>query len=71
MQADKDPFRMDKTAFSVVSRNEDPEDVEYWHSKTPSERLEAMELMRQVLYGYDPASERLQRFLEIAEFKIR
>jgi len=37
----------------------------YWHSRTPQERLWALELMRQEAYGYDRATARLQRVLEI------
>jgi len=29
--------------------------------------MEALELTRQIVYGYDPATTRLQRVLEIAE----
>ena len=29
--------------------------------------LQALELMRQIVYGYDPATARLQRVLEIAQ----
>lgn len=57
--------KMDKSAFSVVSLYEPSDEKEYWLSKTPQERLEAMELMRQIVYGYDPTTERLQRVLEI------
>jgi len=59
--------RMDKTALSVVSLDEADDDLEYWLSKTPLERLEALELTRQILYGYDPDTTRLQRVLTIAE----
>ena len=58
---------MDKTAFSVTTLFEKSGDKEYWLSKTPQERLEALELMRQINYGYDPTTARLQRVLEIAE----
>lgn len=58
---------MDKTAFSVASLHEPPDDLQYWLSKTPQERLEAVELTRQVLYGYNPATARLQPVFEIAE----
>ena len=44
-------------------------DKTYWHSKTPQERLEALELMRQINYGYNPTTERLQRVLEVDELK--
>ena len=41
----------------------------YWHSRTPQERLWALELMRQEAYGYNPATVSLQRILEIAQVK--
>ena len=41
----------------------------YWHSRTPQERLWALELMRQEAYGYNPATASLQRILEIAQVK--
>ena len=63
----RNPYKMDKTAFSVTTLFEKSGDKEYWLSKTPQERLEALELMRQINYGYDPTTARLQRVLEIAE----
>lgn len=65
-----DAFKMAKEKFSVLSSFEEAEaaDKAYWHSKTPQERLEALELMRQINYGYNPTTERLQRVLEIVEF---
>jgi hypothetical protein len=66
-----DQVRLDKTAFEVFSSFEeaDAADREYWHSRTPEERLQAVELMRQSAYGYDPATARLQRVLEIAQLE--
>jgi hypothetical protein len=66
---DKNQFpKLDKTAFSVVSSFEeaDRQDEEYWHSRTPLERLQHMEFLRMINYGYDSTA-RLQRVLEIAE----
>jgi len=31
--------------------------------------MEASELMRQIIYGYDPATTRLQRFFEVVELE--
>ena len=62
------PFRIDKTAISVASLGDDSDEKEYWLSKTPPERLAALEYMRQVAYGYDPDTERLQRVIEVIEF---
>ena len=56
-----------RTAFTVASALEESDEKSYWLSKTPCERLEAVELMRQILYGYDPSTTRLQRVLEIAQ----
>jgi hypothetical protein len=59
---------LDRTAFSVVSLDDaDNDEMEYWLSKTPYERLEALETLREIFYGYDPTTTRLQRILEIAE----
>ena len=43
------------------------QDRAYWLSKTIDERITALELLRQIHYGYDPATERLQRVLEVVE----
>ena len=66
-----DEVRLDKTAFEVFSSFEEAEaaDRAYWHSRTPEERLQAVELMRQSAYGYDPATARLQRVLEITQLE--
>ncbi len=63
--------KLDKTAFEVFSSFEEAEaaDRAYWHSRTPEERLQALELMRQSAYGYDQANARLQRVLEITQLK--
>jgi hypothetical protein len=49
-----------KTAFTVTSLDESDEKA-YWLSKAPYERLVAIEVMRQIIYGYDPSTTRLQR----------
>jgi hypothetical protein len=60
---------VNKSVFSIASLHDEPDEKAYWLSKTPLERLEALELMRQIIYGYDPSSARLQRVLEVAELK--
>jgi len=65
-----DKFEFPKVArdvFKVSSLFEPSDDKEYWLSKTPQERLEAVELMRQIVYGYDPSVTRLQKVLEIVQ----
>ena len=66
MESDPD-LRMNKTVFSVASLS-DPDDAPaYWLSKSPEERLRAMEVMRQIIYGYTHTSARLQRVLTVAK----
>jgi hypothetical protein len=66
MKTEEELMKVDRTAFVVTSLHESDE-KHYWLSKTPEERLQALELMRQIIYGYDSATARLQRVLEIAQ----
>lgn len=59
---------IDRNVIRVTAIDESDE-KEYWLVQTPEKRLEAMEMMRRVAYGYDENSARLQRVLEIAERK--
>ena len=65
----KDYLQFDRNSFSVSSLQESNGETEYWLSKTPEERIIAVEFLRQLMYDYDPATERLQRVFETAEFK--
>ena len=57
--------KMNKKAFSVIKGFNTEDDREFWWRKTPLERLETLEMMRQIVYGYDPASQRLQRVFAV------
>ena len=59
--------RLDKTAFTVGSLAVPSDEKEYWFGKSPSERLAALEIMRQIIYGYDPLTDRLQRVFEVTQ----
>lgn len=69
--AERDPLiesaRLDKTAFSVGSLDDEPDDRAYWLSRTPAERLRALELLRRLNYGHERATARLQRVLEVVK----
>jgi len=65
----KNFLKLDKKSFSVVSLQESDNDIEYWLSRTPEERIIAVEFLRQLIFNYDPSTERLQRVFETAEFK--
>ncbi|NLF09549.1 MAG: hypothetical protein GX594_16445 [Pirellulaceae bacterium] len=60
---------MNKDVLAVFPLGDESEDRGYWHSKTPRERLAAVEYLRVLNYGYDPASSRLQRVLEVAQLR--
>jgi hypothetical protein len=67
-----DEARVDRRAFSVMSLAEaEQADQAYWRSRTPDERLEALELSRQIAYGYDPTARGLSGFFEVAQFAPR
>jgi len=64
-----DKARVDRSAFSVTTLAEaELADLTYWRQRTPDERLEALELSRQIAYGYDPTARGLSRLFEVAEF---
>ena len=66
-----DTVKMDKHKLSVVALSDESDEKAYWHAKTPHERLEAVELMRQINYGYDPTTARVQRVLEVVKLTQR
>jgi hypothetical protein len=59
--------RMDKTVLEFGPLEAQGDDRAYWASKTPLERLQAIEFMRQVMYGYNPSTARLQRIFTVAQ----
>jgi hypothetical protein len=58
-------FRVDRTVMSVGTLTDAPDDRQYWWSRSPEERLEAVEFLRRMNYGHDAAAG-LSRVLEIA-----
>lgn len=44
---------MDKTAFSMFKKENEPTDFEYWQSKTIAERLRAAAYLNSIAYNYD------------------
>ena len=59
-------MKMDRTKLSVVGLKHSS-DIEYWKKQSPSERLWAIQIDREVAYGRSNTSRRLQRILEVAE----
>ncbi len=59
--------RLKKDIVKVTSLNDIEEEKKYWISKTPAERIEAIEINRRMIYGQDRVTSRLQRFFETSE----
>jgi hypothetical protein len=59
--------RINKKIVNVTDLNDIEEEKRYWFSKSPFERIEAIEINRRMIYGQDRVTSRLQRFFETAE----
>lgn len=58
-----------KRVLSIGPLADEGNDKAFWLSKTPGERMEALERLRQRVYGYDPATARVERVLTIVDLK--
>ena len=59
---------MNRKSFEVTDPKGGAED-RYWKDRSYSERLEALEQLRRIVFGYDPSATRLQRTITITELK--
>ena len=58
---------LNKKIVKVTSLDDIEEEKKYWFSKSPLERIEAIEINRRMIYGQDRVTSRLQRIFETAE----
>ena len=73
-------LRLDKTISrkTTLRADQDVEDLAYWLTKTPAERMAAVETLRQLTYPFypplndegQPATHRLQRIYQIIKRPI-
>ena len=65
--------KLDKTKLRVYDSFEEAEQDqrEYWMSCTPEERLTALEMLRQSVFGYGENERGLPGFFEVAEREKR
>jgi hypothetical protein len=63
--------RVDRTALSKAPLARQGHDREHWLAQSPRQRLEALELMRQLNYDYDPDTARLSRLHRPVKRKAR
>ncbi len=63
-----DQLRVERRAIKVTTFYEaDREDREYWLSKTPLERLQHVETLRELNYGSEVINQGLQRVLTVVK----
>ena len=58
---------LNKQVMKVTSFNDIAEEKDYWMSKSPRERIEAIEINRRMIYGQNRVASRLQRFFETSD----
>lgn len=61
-------IKVNRSVISITTISESDE-KDYWLAQTPEKRLEAMEMMPRVSYGYDENSPGLQRVPELTQRK--
>ncbi len=59
---------MNKKIFKNTSIR-DSDDYSFWKDKSYLERIEGLEKLRRIIFGYDPSTQRLQRILKITKLK--
>jgi hypothetical protein len=60
-------FELDRSALTVGSFDDEPDDLAYWLKQTPETRLAVIEFLRRQFFSYGKARQELRRFLEITE----
>jgi hypothetical protein len=59
---------MNKKTLKITSIR-DSNEHNYWGEKSYLERIEALEKLRRIIFGYDPSTERLQRTFTVTQLK--
>lgn len=62
-------YQLNRSVLSITNLTDMNDEKVYWLQTTPKERLLALEMMRQINYGYDATTTKFQRIFEIVELK--
>jgi hypothetical protein len=62
-----DAFEFDRSAITIGSSADEPDDLKYWLAQAPADRIAGIEFLRRQFYPYGEARQELRRFFEIAE----
>jgi hypothetical protein len=67
----QDDLKVNRRVLSVIGLHDSSDDDAYWQTRTPEERLRAIQINRQAAYGKSNATGRLQRILEVVKRPCR
>ena len=59
-------FKLDRSAFKIIKKGEEPKSSEYWLTQSVEKRISAIEFLRQQYHG---TQSRLQRVYRIISLK--
>jgi hypothetical protein len=59
-------FKLDRKAFKIIKKGEEPKSSEYWLQQPAQNRISAIEFLRQQYHG---TQSRLQRVYRITKLK--
>ena len=62
---------LDKSKLTVTRLGDTEEEKAYWLSRTPEERLAAIEVSRRMVYGEDAATARMVKVIEVCNVTWR
>ncbi len=62
---------MDSADLSIGSFADEPDDLAYWLSRTPEDRLAGIEFLRHQFFSYGEAGPELRRLFEVTELAQR
>ncbi|QEG37101.1 hypothetical protein Pr1d_44410 [Bythopirellula goksoeyrii] len=62
-----DKHRLDKTAIRLVPLEEEGDDRAFWATKTPTERLAALECLRRAVYGNELCEAKMLRVIRVID----
>lgn len=60
-------FRLNRKAFAVFKKGEEPKDYEYWLTQSAEQRISAIEFLRRQFHADNGTQSRLQRVYSIAQ----
>lgn len=58
----KNDYKLERKCILLSDLSEKQNDIDFWFSKSATERLDELEFLGKIMYGYYPPTNLLQRF---------